>query len=275
MAQLPLRYGDKHPLGAAYPVEQPAFAGPLDLLLSLIERQQLDISEISLVAVTDSYLATIDQMANLAPAALADFLTVASRLIYIKSRALLPKPQPPLEEGEDEDAGDALVRQLLEYRQFKQIAEALRTREEAGLRVYPRTTPALDSTTLERRLDLSNVDLARLQKALQRVLRRMPSEPPLPRVRTYTVTVAEQIEHVRQLVRARLSASNGERRNGNAQPVIFTELLSEQPSRIDVVVTFLAVLELIKQREIEARQAGVFGEIVLVVAQTTVGQRAA
>ncbi len=258
MAQLPLRYGDKHPLGAAYPVEQAAFAGPLDLLLSLIERQQLDISEISLVSVTDSYLATIDQMSDVAPSALADFLTVASRLIYIKSRALLPKPPPPLEEGE-EDAGDALVRQLLEYRQFKQIADALRTREEAGLRVYPRSVPAVDSATLERRLDLSNVDLARLQKALQRVLRRMPSEPPRPRVRTYTVTVAEQIAHVR----ARLLM----RRNGKTQPVNFTELLSEQPSRIDVVVTFLAVLELIKQREIEARQAGVFGEIVLVAAQ--------
>ncbi len=264
MAQLPLRYGDKHPLGAAYPVEQPAFAGPLDLLLSLIERQQLDISEISLVAVTDSYLVSIESMAKVAPAALADFLTVASRLIYIKSQALLPKPQLPLEESEDEDAGDALVRQLLEYRQFKQIAEALRTREEAGLRVYPRTAPALVSATLERRLDLSNVDLARLQKALQRVLRRMPSEPPLPRVRSYSVTVAEQIEHVRRAVHARLSTAH----NGDARPVIFTELLAAQPSRIDVVVTFLAVLELIKQREIEARQAGVFGEIVLVAAMT-------
>src|SRR5215212_8250000 len=93
-------------LGAAYAVTLPLFQGPLDLLLQLIEKQELDITEISLVTVTDQYLQTIDQMQQVEPDALADFLVVASRLLYIKSRSLLPQPRP-LEEGE-EDSTDTL-----------------------------------------------------------------------------------------------------------------------------------------------------------------------
>src|SRR3954470_24105384 len=85
-------------LGAGYAVFLPLFEGPLDLLLHLIEQEKLDISEISLVAVTDQYLKTIDQLEELAPGALADFLVVASRLLYIKSARLLPKPTAGEEE---------------------------------------------------------------------------------------------------------------------------------------------------------------------------------
>jgi len=249
--------GEKDVLGAAYPVTLPAFEGPLDLLLSLIETEKLDISEISLVAVTDQYVRTIEQLEKIEPGALADFLVVASRLLFIKSRMLLPKPRPDDDE-EEEDAGDALVRQLIEYRRFKEVAAGLRSREEEGLRAYVRTAPGPD---LERRLDLSDVDLNVLQQALRRALARIPSEPPMPSVKTYTITVAEQLENVRNYIASvqRKKATGGDK----PEPVSFVELLSRNRTRVEVIVTFLAVLELIKQQELIAVQDGTFGEIVL------------
>ena len=236
-------------LGAAYAVTLPAFEGPLDLLLHLIENQQLDISAISLMAVTNQYLRTLGQLEEIEPGALADFLVIASRLLYIKSFSLLPKPRPAGEEEDEEASGEALVRQLLEYRRFKELAGHLRGREEQGLRVYVRTAPR---PQVERRLDLSNLDIERLHAALRRVLQRLPVTPPTPQVKTYAITVAEQVENVRAYVRARTGA-----------PVDFVELLGEQQTRLGVIVTFLAVLELIKQGELALQQEETFGAILL------------
>ncbi|HAJ36305.1 MAG TPA: hypothetical protein DCL15_11485 [Chloroflexi bacterium] len=245
------------PLGASYPVSLPAFEGPLDLLLHMIEGRELDISVISLMAVTDQYLKTLNTLEEIEPGALADFLVVASRLLYIKSYNLLPKPRPPVED-EEEASGDALLNQLLEYRRFKQAAAALRAREEAGLRVYVRTAPRPE---VERRLDMSNLDLEALQRALRKVLQRMPVEPPMPRVKSYPITVAEQIENVRAYLRAAFATPQRTRRG-----VSFEGLLSRSATRLEVIVTFLAVLELVKLREVEVVQEGVFGEIQLLPA---------
>lgn len=242
-------------LGAAYAVSLPAFEGPLDLLLHLIENQELDISAISLMTVTDQYLRTLGQLEEIEPGALADFLVVASRLLYIKSFSLLPKPRPAGEEEDEEASGEALVRQLLEYRRFKELAAHLRGREEQGLRVYVRTAPR---PTVERRLDLSNLDIERLHAALRRVLQRLPAEPPMPRVKTYPITVAEQVENVRAAIRERIAA-----RGSAAGAIDFVELLGEQQTRLGVIVTFLAVLELVKQGELELFQATTFGAILL------------
>ena len=246
-------------LGSAYPVTLPVFAGPLDLLLQLIETNELEISAVSLVAVTDQYLKTIEALEAVDPGALADFLVVASRLLYIKSRSLLPQPRPAGEDSADdeEDSADALVRQLLEYRRFKEIAAQLRQREEAGLRVYVRAAPP---PAFEKKLDLGGVTLEALHAALQRVLARVPEEHAVPRLRTYTITVAEQIEAVRALLRA---AQAGGDAAAPGQPVRFTALLRLGGTRLEVVVTFLAVLELIKQQEITVVQEETFGEIVL------------
>ncbi len=247
-SQLSLR---PQPLGANYAVRLPAFEGPLDLLLHLIETQALDISAISLVAVTDQYLQTLAQLEEIEPGALADFLIVASRLLYIKSYHLLPKPRPPAEEDEDEASGDALVRQLLEYRRFKEIAGLLHERELQGLRVYVRAAPRPETP---RRLDLDDMDVSRLQAALRRVLQRMPVEPPMPRVKTYAITVAEQIENVRAALRREAKAGS---------LLAFEQLLSQSATRLEVVVTFLAVLELYKLGEIVVVQEGTFGNILL------------
>ncbi len=242
-------------LGAGYAVTLPVYEGPLDLLLRMIESQEMDISVVSLMTVTDQYLRTLNQLEEIEAGALAEFLVIASRLLYIKSYHLLPKPRPPVDD-EEEASGDALVRQLLEYRRFKEAASALRLREEAGMRVYLRTAPRPD---VEKRLDLSNVDLEKLQRALRKVLQRMPVDPPIPRVKTYTITVSEQIENVRSYLYAALDAGNRTRRG-----VSFEALLSRSATRIEVIVTFLAVLELVKLREIEVVQDDTFGEIELV-----------
>ena len=240
------------PLGASYPVSLAVFEGPLDLLLALIERNELEISAVSLVAVTDQYLRTVDALEEVDPGALADFLLVASRLVFIKSRSLLPQPRQEADEEDEEDHADALVRQLLDYRRFKDAAASLRQREESGLRAFVRTAPTPE---LERRLELGDLTLDHLHRALRKVLDRLPKESPLPRVKTYAITVAEQIDYVRARVKGHVSARGGGLR--------FTELLDAASTRLEVIVTFLALLELIKQQEIRVRQESTFGEIVL------------
>jgi segregation and condensation protein A len=248
----------QQPLGAAYPVQLPAFEGPLDLLLHMIEARELDISVISLMAVTDQYLKTLNQLEEIEPGALADFLVVASRLLYIKSYNLLPKPRPPVED-EEEANGDALLRQLLEYRQFKQVATALRVREEAGLRVYVRTAPRPE---IERRLDLGNIDVETLQRALRKALQRIPVDPPMPHIQAYPITVAEQLENVRTYLRSVFAGNSRSERRG----VSFEALLGRSASRLEVIITFLAVLELVKLHEVEVVQDATFGEIRLIPA---------
>lgn len=249
------------PLGAAYAVTLPVYQGPLDLLLSLIEKHELEISAISLVAVTDQYLRTLESLEEVDPGALADFLVVASRLVYIKSRSLLPQPRQ-IEEEDEEEPADALVRQLLDYRKFKEAAGELRQREEAGLRAFARTAPAPE---LERRLEPGDLTIEHLHKALRKLLERIPKEAPLPRVKTYAITVAEQIDYVRSIVRRTAATA------GAAAPLRFTELLSAATSRLEVIVTFLALLELIKQQELHVKQDSTFGEILLFAADSNPG----
>jgi segregation and condensation protein A len=241
-------------LGVTYPVRLPGFEGPLDLLLHLIEREELDITEVSLLAVTDQYLEAVEELEEIEPGALADFLVIAARLLYLKSRRLLPQPRPP-DEDEEEEPGSALVRQLMEYRQFRAVAAELRRREEVGMRAFVREAV---HPGLERQLDLGNVDLQRLMDAVQKALRRIPSQPPIPQVHTYTITVAEQMERVLQRLR---QAGQG----GAQAPLAFDQFLNQAKNRVEIVVLFLAVLELMKQQEVHAFQDETFGEIWLVL----------
>lgn len=243
---------DLNPLGAGYPVSLPIFDGPIGLLLHLIEREELDITEVSLVAITDQYLRAIEAMQDVEPDALADFLVVAARLLYIKSRGLLPQPED--EEDEEESRSEGLIQQLLDYRRFRAAAGELRLRASIGLRTSGRLAPP----QLDRRLDLSALTIEKLADAAQRALNNLPSEPALPSVRSYPITVAEKIEAIRERIMGRWG------RNGAASSAVpFSTLLSQSRSRLEVIVTFLAVLELIKQKEIAAEQEETFGEIML------------
>ena len=163
----------------AYRVRLPVFDGPLDLLLNLIEREELDITKIALALVADQYLAYLKQIEEAHPDNLADFLVVAAKLVLIKSEALLPRPNRPSSESEL-DVGKDLAEQLRLYKLFKGAANRLGQRQEQGLRTFVRLAPP---PKIEPRLDLSDVDLDDLLAAVRLALE---IEPPAPlSIRSY------------------------------------------------------------------------------------------
>jgi len=242
--------------GQAYQVDLPLFQGPLDLLLHLIEREQLDITRVALAQVTDQYLAYLASMSQVDADVLTDFLVVAAKLLLIKSLALLPKPPPDSLEQEEEDPGDQLARQLELYRKFKVVAQALSQRQEQNLSMFVRVAAP---PTPEPRLAPGQATPMELLRALQQVLARQAPQPAVDSVVSpVVVTIAQQIAYIRdQLSRAsRLS---------------FRQLLPTGASRLEIIVTFMALLELIKQHAIDVRQDNVFDDIVII---STAGQSA-
>lgn len=234
-------------MSTPYTVQLPVFNGPLDLLLQLIEREELDITKVALAQVTDQFLAYIKVLEHIQLADIADFLVVAARLVLIKSEALLPRPveRAPGEE----DPGEELARQLLAYKKYKQIAQSLHERESQNLRTYLRLAAP---PKVEKTLDLSGVTPLDLLEAVRRALALAPDKPALGTVvAPPKVTIRDQIRLIAHALRER-----GGR-------VVFQRLLENAGSRMEIVVTFLATLELIKRRKIEARQSAMFGEIEL------------
>jgi segregation and condensation protein A len=234
---------------AQYEVHTPVFEGPLELLLSLIERNELDITKVALAQVTDEFLAQVDQMrANMQIELIADFLFVAAKLLWIKSRALLPKPPAQATEKEEEDAGDELVRQLRAYRQYKEAAGWLGERDSAGLRAYVRGS--YRSRPVRVTLDLSNITLECLREAAEAVL--FPADAPRPEgaLQRPGISIADQITLIRQRLRQWVAVS-------------FRRLLSTSPTRLEAIVTLQAILELIKQEAVEAKQEQLFGDITI------------
>ena len=229
-----------------YTVRLELFEGPMDLLLKLIERQELDITRLSLAAVTDQYVDHLRLIEEQRPDEIADFLLLAARLLLIKSRILLPKP-PALEEPE-EDLGDQLARQLIEYRKFKQVAQLLRQKSESGLRAHPRLAAP---PKMPPRVDLEGLSLEDLVQCLREALRAHPPVVPVNHlVAPLTMRVGDKIDRILQLTRRRKKFS-------------FQRFLATSSSRMDIIVSFLAVLELIKRRQITVRQDRLFGEIVI------------
>jgi segregation and condensation protein A len=232
---------------ATYEVKLPVFEGPLDLLLHLIEREELDITTISLAQVTDQYLEYISRLEERSAASLADFLVVASKLLLIKSRLLLPAPPAILEE-EEEDVGEDLVRQLIEYKKFKGVAARLAEREKAGQRAYVRLgTGALPGKTL----DIEDLSLNALLQAVKQALEIVPQGAPVSTmIPPVSVSIIERINLIKSTLTQRTE-------------VDFTGLIIAARSRVEIIVTFLAVLELIKVAYLSVEQEKLFGRIVL------------
>jgi len=234
------------PANQAFKFQLPVFEGPLDLLLYLIEREELDITAVSLVQVTGQYLSYLHAGEQIDADALAEFIAVGARLLYLKSRALLPRP-PSDDEGLEE-LGDDLVQRLREYRRFKEAAAALRAIEEQGLRAYPRLAPP-PSLPLPTGLDGVTLDL--LTSIVRQVLERKPEEPPEVVVPREVVTVEQKIAELSTALREHKRLS-------------FRAFISASRSRVEVIVAFLAVLELIKALLLRAEQDALFGDINLV-----------
>jgi len=230
-----------------YQVNLDVFEGPLDLLLRLIEREELDITLISLARVTDQYLGYLAGLRERSAANLADFCVIAAQLLVIKSRVLLPRPASAA--PADEDEGDDLVERLKEYRRFRQAAEQLGVLESAGRRTYTRLAPL---PRLEPRPQPGEADVNDLVAALQQALAQRPQQQPVGRVvAPVTVRIAERIA----AILARIETHG---------KVRFATLMGSARSRLEVIVTFLALLELIKQQRVRALQQRPFGEIDIV-----------
>ncbi len=228
-----------------YTIQLPIYEGPLDLLLDLIERAELDITKVSLAQVTDQYLEYLHHVQEREIEDLASFLVIAARLIQIKSESLLPRP--PVREPGEEDPGDALARQLVAYKKYKQVAIMLSKREETGLRSYLRlSTPPPE---IEAKLDLSEITLNDLHRAMIEVLANIPNRPAIQHsVRIPKVRLRDKIVSIVRSLRTigRLS---------------FRNMVNSARSRLEIVISFLAVLELVKQRQVEAVQQEQFGDI--------------
>lgn len=231
---------------SSYKVQTPLYEGPLDLLLSLIERAELDITTISLAIVTDQYLNYIHGLEGKAsPEEISAFLVIAAKMVQIKSEALLPRP-PERETGE-EDPGASLVEQLRLYKRFKEIGVWLMDRQARNLRTYLRIAPP---PKIEPKLDLSNLTLKDLHDAAAAAFHRDDEKRSLGSVIGLPkVTIRDKINLITRTLREVQSAS-------------FRGLLGDKPTRVEVVVTFLALLELVKRYHVDARQEGLFGEIV-------------
>ncbi|PKO21689.1 MAG: chromosome segregation protein ScpA [Chloroflexi bacterium HGW-Chloroflexi-1] len=231
-----------------YEVHLPVFEGPLDLLLQLIEREKLDISTVSLAQVADQFLAHVQALERVQAGALADFLVLAARLVWIKSRLLLPQPAQSDEE-EEEDPAEALARQLQEYKRFKEVANLLRAIEERGQHAYIRIAPPPE---LERRLGEGEMTVGNLFAAAQAAFANaLP--PPIPDgvvVAPLILTIRDQIQLIKRVT-------------AGGKPVTFRSLLQRARHRLEIIVTLLAVLELIKRRQVNAAQDALFGEIAI------------
>ena len=229
-----------------YKVVTPVFEGPLDLLLQLIEQAELDITKLALAQVTDQYLAHIRNMEEQEPEQVSAFLVIAAKLLQIKSEALLPRP-PVREEGE-EDPGEALARQLLAYKKFKEIADTLEQRESQGLRSYLRLAAP---PKVQEKVDFGEFSLKDLYALAEEVFSQIDERPELGTVVSVPlVTIRKKIDQIVKTLR-----------KGNRSS--FSQILGEQRTRLDVVVTFLAMLELIKRHFVCATQDALFSEITL------------
>jgi len=230
-----------------YQIQLPTFEGPLDLLLRLIEREELDVTTVALARVTDQYLERLAELERREARDLADFLVVAAKLVLIKSAALLPSSSSTTAEEDAEEVGQDLVNRLQIYKRFKEIAQLLHGREEQGLHTYIRLVP---SPRRNPEPDLGEVSLQDLLGLAQQALDKVPGPPVDDVVGRVTVTIDEQIDHI-------------ERELTQSKQIVFRSLLSRAASRVEVIVTLLAVLELIKQDRIAVRQDALFEEIVI------------
>jgi len=233
-----------------YEIKLDVFEGPLDLLLFLIKKNEIDIYNIPIAAITEEYLKHLEVMKSLNLDLAGEYLVMASSLVHIKSKMLLPVPEDAVE-GEEEDPRAELVRQLLEYKAFKEVALNLGNRSLLGRDVFKR------EGFPERELDVEDQQLVELNifeliEAFQRVLSTMKKED-IMEIEGERISLTDTINEILEKL-------------GSEKDVTFTGLLGEGFSRRRLVYTFLAVLELIKLRLIRAYQAHPFGAIRIFLA---------
>jgi segregation and condensation protein A len=233
-----------------YKVELEVFEGPLDLLLYLIKRDEVDIYDIPIENITKQYMGHLDVMKMLDLNIAGEFIVMAATLMMIKSRMLLPVEDREEVEEEEEDPRWDLVRQLVEYKKFKDIANQLQEREFHQENIF--NFGGKSAAVLEPDdpcLAMQDVSLFDLISAFSDVLKNAPPEQ-LGEISGDQYTVADKIDFVLKQIREKGS-------------IRFSEMFSKLASRHEVICTFLATLELLRLRHIDAAQDDSFGEIVI------------
>ncbi|MFQ3671064.1 MAG: segregation/condensation protein A [Verrucomicrobiia bacterium] len=233
-------------------VSLPVFEGPLDLLLYLIKRDEVDIYDVEIGRITGQYLEYLEAMRELDLEIAGEFLVMASNLVYLKSRTLLPVDQQAAEEdAEEDDPRWDLIRQLVEYKKFKEAAGDLGEREAIQELIFRRRAAppvGLASGEGKKEQDLGRVTMLDLIHAFQKVLERARKKEGFREIYEERFTVADKIEFILETMS----------RTGR---VLFSSLFEAMSSRAEIVVTFLALLELIRLKHLRAIQPDPLGEI--------------
>ncbi|PYL13573.1 MAG: chromosome segregation protein ScpA [Verrucomicrobia bacterium] len=236
---------------SAYKVKLEVFEGPLDLLLYLIKQDEIDIYDISIERITRQYLEYLQAFKELNIEIAGEFIVMAANLIYLKSRSLLPvDQQPPEEDAQEDDPRWDLIRQLIEYKKFKEAAAELHQRALERERIFAREegpSPLQDS------LRLGEVGIFQLINAFQTVIKRVEAREDVQEIFGERFSVSEKIDAILQRVAV-------------GAPIRFSDLFGAVVSRVEVVVTFLALLELIRLKQVRAVQKNIFAEIEIAAA---------
>ena len=227
-------------------VQLEIFEGPLDLLLHLIKKNEVSITDIPIATITEQYLATLELMQNLSLDVAGEFLVMAATLIHIKSRMLLPAGDEEADEDEGVDPHEELVRRLLEYQRYKEAAAELEQRDLLTRDVFVRSATPTEEAGPRGFREVSVFDLL---GALKRIIDRLPKDT-VHEVALDKITVREKMTLLLETLRVRGS-------------VFFESLFSEVKSRVEVVATFLAMLELVKVRAIRIFQEEMAGPIMI------------
>lgn len=233
------------PLLLDYQLRLPTFEGPLDVLLRLIERDQLPITDVSLVAVTEQFLAYVESLGSVSPQALAEFAAVGARLVLLKSRSLLPRPPAA---DDETDPGD-LAQQLIEYQAIKRAALELAQRDQLGAGAFARARSPIAAPEPVEPPKLAAHEPSWLAKALRRRLAMIPSPREVIAARPL-VSLGAMVERVLRLLSGR-------------REVLFSRVAADCQDAHEIRTAFLAVLILIRRRVVDADQAEVFGDITL------------
>ncbi|KMZ41267.1 MULTISPECIES: segregation/condensation protein A [Bacillales] len=240
----------------AYSIKLDSFEGPLDLLLHLIDKAEVDIYDIPVAEITEQYLATIDKMQELQLDVASEFVVMAATLLSIKSKMLLPKKeehvfQQFLDMDVDEiDPREELVARLLEYKRYKMLAENLREMEIGRNQVFTRPAENLSPYVREEDHTVTNVTLYDLINALEKLVKKTKEKEPMTKVSRDEISIKDRMTEIRQAVR-----SGG--------MVRFSELFTQGATRTEIVTTFLALLELMKAKHITCVQNQLFQDIII------------
>ncbi len=239
----------------AYKVKLNVFEGPFDLLVYLIENAQMRIYDIKISEITDQYLAHVKEIERQDVAAAAEFMVLAASLLEIKSNMMLPRPAVGEEGDPSEDPRSELVEKLLEYKRFKLLAEMLREREEAGLRIMekPQEDLSLYVGQADERL---NLNLQQLVSAFHLFLHRKKR---LEEIRRHHIRSEKQ----RITAEARMDAIQLFFRMDPLREANFKELVEKKDDRYDIALTFSSLLEMMKENRLEAEQKYLFGDILV------------